>query len=307
MKIRKAVFPVGGWGTRFLPATKTVPKSLFPIIDKPVIHHAIEETVSAGVEEVVLVTGPNSNAVEDYFSRSPELESFLESRNEGELVRQVREISTMAFFCSTRSSKRPQARGLGVAILNARDIVGDEPFAVVLPNDVIDAEPPCLRSLVDIYEDLQGPVIAVHRVPVEKISTYGNVAVRKLGRGAARRLKGGAYVRERVFEVTKLIQKPDPRGDEHLSDIAIIGRYALAPELFAVLEGIRPGREGEVQLTDALEELRCGGRKIYAYEFEGAYFDTRSKIGYLRAILNFALKQPELAACVRDMLGDPKP
>lgn len=305
MRPRKAVFPVGGWGTRFLPATKGVHKAMFPIINKPIIHYAVEEAVSAGIEQVVFVITANGRAIEDYFSPHLDLEAFLDQRNKGESLELVRKIDNLAHFSFTPAKPRGRFQGLGVGVLNAKPIVGEEPFAVLLPNDHLETDIPCLKSLVGIHEALKCPVLAVHRVPVELLSTYGNVSLAPLDQETSRSLGGGPYLRERVYEVTKLIQKPDPAKDEHVSDVAIIGRYILPSEIFAILEEIPPGKEGEVQLTDALERLRQQGQKIYAYEFEGQYFDTRSEFGYLQAILNAVAKRRDLAARIRAMvLGD---
>lgn len=306
MKIRKAVFPVGGWGTRFLPATKTIPKAMFPIIDKPIIHYAVEEAVSAGIEHIIFVITPNNQATEDYFSHSPELEYFLESKNKNILLDQIREISSLAYFSSTRSSTRRGVRGLGIAVLSAQKIVGNEPFAVVLPNDLIDAKISCMQSIVSIYEELRCPIFAVHRVPINELFTYGNIGFCELDQKTFQKLSNDTYIRENLFEVKKLIQKPDPQKQEHFSDLAIIGRYILPPEIFDVLEKLEPGYEGEVQLTDALEVLRRNGQKMYAYEFEGKYYDTRSKKGYLKAIINYALTHPELTNDVQEILFSSK-
>lgn len=296
MKIKRAVFPVGGWGTRFLPATKAIPKAMFPIIDKPIIHYIVEEAVYSGIEQIIFIMTANNRAIEDYFNRSSELESLLEKKNKQVVLKQMQEISTLAYFCSTPANPRGHLQGLGIGVLNAKSLVREEPFAVLLPNDLIDAEVPCMTSLVAIFDALQCPVLAVQKVPEEKISTYGNIGFCELKPSSIQKLKDRAtYNFQKVYEITQLIQKPDPHKHEHLSNLAIIGRYILPPEIFPILEEIPPGYEGEVQLTDALEVLRKNGQKMYAYEFEGDYYDTRSKPGYFKACLNFALKQPELA------------
>jgi len=304
MSVKKAVFPVGGWGTRFLPVTKAIPKAMFPIVDKPIIHYVVEEAVRSGMEEIVFVTSPHNRVIEDYFSRSPELEALLERTGKGDRLRKIREIPSLAYFCSTQSTPWGELTGLGIAVLNAKPIVGDEPFAVLLPNDLIDAEIPCMMSLIAIYEALQCPIFAVCRVPETEISAYGNISFSKPDKGSTQILKEGPYNPSRLYEVQKLIQKPDPAKHEHLSNMAIIGRYVLPPEIFTVLEELEPGYEGEVQLTDAMEVLRQSGQKMYAYEFEGCYYDTRSKLGYVEACLSYALKQPELARSIHVFLAD---
>lgn len=300
MKVRKAVFPVGGRGIRLLPATKAIPKAMFPIIDKPIVQYAVEEAVYSGIEQIIFVTTPSNRAIEDHFSRALDLEQLLEAKKRKDLLQYIRELSAMACFCSTSSTLRSERRGLGLAVLSAKHIVGDEPFAVILPNDLIDAEIPCMKSLLNIFSALEGSVLAVHTVPVEEISTYGNVAFCELDLPSFRKLRKKTYNRERVYKVKKLVQKPNPKKHEHLSNMAIIGRYVLSPDVFRILEKIKPGYEGEIQLTDALEELRKSGQTIYAYEFEGIYHDTRSKVGYVKAFLSYALKQPELAKVLSD-------
>jgi UTP--glucose-1-phosphate uridylyltransferase len=303
MNVKKAVFPVGGWGTRFLPATKVVPKAMFPIIDKPIIHYVIEEATCSGIEQVVFSITPNNQAIEDYFNRSLELEAHLEKKGKLDLLHQIQEISGLAYFSSTRSTLRPKQIGLGMAILNTKPIVGDEPFAVCLPNDLIDAETPCLTSLLAIYETLKCPIFAVCRVPEKDISIYGNISFEELDKESIKTLSKGPYIPSRLYRVQKIIQKPDPAKHEHLSNMAIIGRFILPPEIFTILENLKPGYENEVQLTDAIELLRQSGQKIYAYEFDGSYYDTRSKLGYIKACLGYALKQPELASSIRAFLA----
>jgi UTP--glucose-1-phosphate uridylyltransferase len=306
MKVRKAVFPVGGWGTRFLPATKAVPKAMFPIINKPIIHYIVEEAIAAGCEQIIFVTTPSNHAIEDYFSRSPDLESHLQTKNKLALLRQIQEISSMAYFCFTRATLREHFLGLGSAVLSASKLVGEEPFAVLLANDLIDCDPPCLKSLVALYEALHGPAIAAHRVSEETIATYGNIGFCDLDSESQYRLQQWPQISNRAYEVTKLVQKPDPRRCEHLSNMAIVGRYVLPPTIFPILEQIAPGYEGEVQLTDALDVLRQSGQRMYAYEFGGQYYDTRSELGYVMATIGYALKQKDLAVNIQEMLSAPR-
>lgn len=298
----KAVLPVGGWGTRFLPATKAVPKAMFPIMNKPIIHYVVDEAVVAGIEQIIFAITPNNHAIEEYFSPCLELEAFLEQKQKRNTLKEVRKISDMAQFSSTPARARGQFYGLGVAVLNAKQLVGNEPFAVLLPNDLMETRIPCMKSLMGIYKTLRCPVFAIHRVHLERLSTYGNVSVSPLDEETSRKLPEGPYVHERVWEVTKLIQKPDPEKHEHLSDFAIIGRFILPPEIFPILENIPPGYEGEVQLIDAIEKLRQGGQRIYGYQFEGQYFDTRSEAGYVEAVVNEACKRSEIENAIREMI-----
>ena len=299
---RKAVLPVGGWGTRFLPATKAVPKAMFPIMNKPIIHYVVEEATAVGIEQIIFVITPNNRAIEEYFSPRLDLESFLEQRDKRDSIEELRKIYNLAHFSSTPARPRGQIQGLGVGVLNAKLLVGQEPFAVLLPNDMLETEIPCMKSLMEIYGALKCPVLAIHRVPLDLLSTYGNVGVESLDEAISSKLPEGPYIRDRVWEVTKLTQKPNPKKKEHLSDLAIIGRFILPPEIFVILENIPPGYEGEVQLIDALEELRKNGQRIYAYEFEGQYFDTRSELGYVEAVLNQAGKRPGVGNAIREMV-----
>jgi len=298
----KAVLPVGGWGTRFLPATKAVPKAMFPILNKPIIHYIVDEAVAAGIGQIIFVISPNNHAIEEYFSPCLDLENFLEQRQKRDALKELRKISDMAQFYSTPARTRGQFQGLGVAVLNAKLLVGNEPFAVLLPNDLMETGIPCMKSLMGIYKALKCPVLGIHQVRLERLSTYGNVSVKALDEATSRELPEGPYVRERVWEVTKLIQKPDPEKHEHLSDFAIIGRFILLPEIFPILENILPGYEGEVQLIDAIEKLRQGGQRIYGYQFEGQYFDTRSESGYVKAVVNEACKRSDLVSAIREMV-----
>jgi UTP--glucose-1-phosphate uridylyltransferase len=299
---RKAVFAVGGWGTRFLPATKVIPKAMFPILNKPIIHYAVEEAIDAGFDQIIFVVTPNNRAIEEYFSRHSDLETYLEKTGNSGKLREQREICCMARFSSTQARPRGEYQGLGVGVLNAKSIVGEEPFAVILPNDFLETEVRCMSSLMAIYSTLECPILAVHRVPVERIITYGNVKIVKPDGSMANKLSSGLYIPERVWEVEELKQKPDPEKNEHLSDYAIVGRFILEPGIFPILEQIEPGFQGEVQLIDALEEQRKNGQRIFAYEFEGDYFDTRSELGYTRVVLNEAAKLPEIRREIRKMI-----
>ena len=277
--IRKAVFPAAGLGTRFLPATKAQPKEMLPLVDKPIIQYGVEEAVASGISNIILVTGRGKNAIEDHFDVSVELESFLEARGKQQQLDEVRKISNMINFAYVRQG---EPLGLGHAVLVAKDIVGDEPFAVILGDDVIDAQPPAIKQMMDVFAKVGGPVLAVERVPRESISSYGVIAPDRsvnLGDG--------------IFQVTDLIEKPPP--SEAPSDLAIIGRYILTPDIFPALSATKSDRTGEIQLTNGLREL-LKKRPIFACEIKGVRHDTGNKLGYLKAMVYFALRRPDLAA-----------
>jgi UTP--glucose-1-phosphate uridylyltransferase len=276
--IRKAVFPAAGLGTRFLPATKAQPKEMLPLVDKPIIQYGVEEAVAAGVSNIILVTGRGKNAIEDHFDVSVELESFLEARGKRDQLIEVRKISNLINFAYVRQG---EPLGLGHAVLVARELIGDEAFAVILGDDVIDADPPAIKQLIDVFDRVKGPVLAVERVPRESISSYGVIAIDEsvdLGPG--------------VYQVRDLVEKP-PR-EEAPSDLAIIGRYVLTPDIFPALAATKSDRTGEIQLTNGLREL-LKSRPIYACEVKGVRHDTGNKLGYLKAVVYFALKRPDLA------------
>jgi UTP--glucose-1-phosphate uridylyltransferase len=275
--VRKAVFPAAGLGTRFLPATKAQPKEMLPLVDKPIIQYSVEEAVESGISNIILVTGRGKNAIEDHFDVSVELETFLEARGKRDQLEEVRKISNLINFAYVRQG---EPLGLGHAVLVARELVGDEPFAVLLGDDVIDATPPAIRQLIDVFDRVQGPVLAVERVPRENISSYGVIAIdpdANLGPG--------------VYQVRDLVEKP-PR-EEAPSDLAIIGRYVLTPDIFPALMATRKDRTGEIQLTNGLREL-VKSRPIYACEVNGVRHDTGNKLGYLKATVYFAMKRPDL-------------
>jgi UTP--glucose-1-phosphate uridylyltransferase len=277
--VRKAVFPAAGLGTRFLPATKAQPKEMLPLVDKPIIQYGVEEAVGSGVSNIILVTGRGKNAIEDHFDVSVELETFLEARGKREQLEEIRKISNMINFAYVRQG---EALGLGHAVLVARELVGDEPFAVILADDVIDADPPAVKQLIDVFHRVDGPVLAVERVPREDISSYGVIAVEpnsRLGPG--------------VYQIRDLVEKP-PR-DEAPSDLAIIGRYVLTPDIFPALAKTKSDRTGEIQLTNGLREL-LKSRPLYACEVQGVRHDTGNKLGFLKAVVYFALRRPDLAA-----------
>ncbi len=276
--IRKAVFPAAGLGTRFLPATKAQPKEMLPLVDKPIIQYGVEEAVESGIDNIILVTGRGKNAIEDHFDRSVELETFLEARGKREQLDEVRKISNMINFAYVRQG---EPLGLGHAVLVTRELVGNEPFAVILGDDVIDAEPPAIRQMIDVFERVGGPVLAVERVPRDDISSYGVIAPDL-----------SANLGEGIFKVLDLVEKP-PK-EEAPSDLAIIGRYVLTPDIFPALAATKSDRTGEIQLTNGLREL-LKTRPIYACEVKGVRHDTGNKLGFLKAVVYFALKRPDLA------------
>lgn len=274
MKVRKAIIPAAGLGTRFLPATKAIPKEMIPIIDKPMIQYIVEEARDSQIEMVVLITSREKAAIEDHFDDFPDLESALEKKNRFDLLKSVQESTKLLYITSVRQG-RPL--GLGHAVFTANSIVGDEPFGVMLPDDLIDSEVPCLRQLIDIYEKYKKSVVAVMEVDRQETSKYGII--------------DGLEVASGVYEVRGVVEKPAP-GDAK-SNFAVVGRYVLAPDVFDVLGQIPPGKGREIQLTDALSELAHIG-KLLAYKFKGERFDGGDRLGYLKATLNYAIKNPEL-------------
>ena len=280
--IRKAVFPAAGVGTRFLPATKAQPKEMLPLVDKPIIQYGVEEAVASGVDNIILVTGRGKNAIEDHFDVSVELEAFLEARGKKELLAEVRKISNLINVAYVRQG---EALGLGHAVLVTRSLVGEEPFAVILGDDVIDAQPPALAQMIDVFNEVQGPVLAIERVPREHVSAYGIIDAEE--------------VRPGVYRIRDLVEKP-PR-EEAPSDLAIIGRYILTPDIFAALAATVTDQTGEIQLTNGLRRL-LKDRPIYGCVVDGVRHDTGNKLGFLRAVVYFALRRPDLAEPFREYL-----
>jgi len=272
------VFPAAGLGTRFLPATKAQPKEMLPLVDKPIIQYGVEEAVASGVDNIILVTGRGKNAIEDHFDRSVELEAFLEARGKREQLAEVRQISTLIHFAYVPPG---EPLGPGHAVLVARELVGNEPFAVILADDVIDAQPPALKQMITVFEKVGGPVLAVERVPRESVSAYGVIAP-----SSSARLGPG------IYQVEDLVEKPPV--NEAPSDLAIIGRYILTPDIFPALETTRSDRTGEIQLTNGLRAL-LKSRPIFACEVDGVRHDTGNKLGYLEAVVYFALRRPDIA------------
>ena len=273
--IRKAVFPAAGLGTRFLPATKAQPKEMLPLVDKPIIQYGVEEAVASGVDNIILVTGRGKNAIEDHFDVSVELETFLQVRGKTELLAEIRKISNLINFSYVRQG---EPLGLGHAVLVTRTLVGDESFAVILGDDVIDAEPPALQQMIDVFQEVGGPVLAIERVPETDVSAYGIIDAEE--------------VRPGVYRIRDLVEKP-PRN-EAPSNLAIIGRYILTPDIFPALEATQSDRTGEIQLTNGLRRL-LKDRPIYGCEIDGVRHDTGNKLGFLKAVVYFALRRPDLA------------
>lgn len=274
MKVRKAVIPVAGLGTRFLPATKTVPKELLPIVDIPSIQYVVQEAVDAGIEEIIFVTGRGKDGIEDHFDEAPELEQVLAERGNREMVGMLRRIAEMTEVVSVRQKK---PLGLGHAVLCARDLVRDEPFAVMLADDLIDSDTPCIRQLLEIYQETGESVIALMEVPISEVHQYGVI-------------KGNA-IKPRLFQVEAMVEKPPAKHAP--SRMAIIGRYVLRPEIFRILQNLPAGKGGEIQLTDGLAQLVLD-RKVFGCEFDGDRYDIGDKFGFVRATVAYALKRPDL-------------
>jgi UTP--glucose-1-phosphate uridylyltransferase len=278
MHVRKAVLPAAGWGTRFLPATKAQPKEMLPLVDKPVIQYAVEEAVEAGIEQVIIVTSSQKRAIEDHFDISVELEQLLESRGEIEKLRQIRAISDLAQVYYVRQKEQ---LGLGHAVLMAKDLIGHEPFAVILSDDVVVGERPCIGQLIHAYEETHSSVVAVMEVPQEETFRYGVI--------------GGEQVAgstdPRLYHVTDLVEKPEPSAAP--SNLAIIGRYVLTPKIFEKLEQTPRGAGGEIQLTDAIQAL-MQEQDVYGYAFDGVRYDAGTTMGWLKASVELALQRPEM-------------
>jgi UTP--glucose-1-phosphate uridylyltransferase len=282
-KIRVAVFPAAGLGTRFLPATKAQPKEMLPLVDRPLIQYVVEEARDAGIERIVIVTGRGKNAIEDHFDTSFELEQMLAEKGKEALLDQVQKISELIPLSYVRQK---QALGLGHAVLQARDLVGDQPFAVLLGDDIVDADEPCIGQMMKLYERRGNPVIALQEVPRAETRQYGIVA--------------GEKVEDRVVQITDMVEKPSP--DKAPSNLAIIGRYVLTPKIFEKLEQTPRGAGGEIQLTDAIMALMAE-QDVYAYAFEGKRYDAGTTMGWLKASVELALERPDIGAEFRSYLA----
>ena len=285
-KVRKAVFPVAGLGTRFLPATKAQPKEMLPLIDKPIIQYGVEEAIAAGCDQIIMVTGRGKSAIEDHFDVSYELEKMLEDRGKTDLLKIVQQISDMIHIAYVRQK---EALGLGHAVLMGAELVGDEPFAVILPDDVIDAPVPCLKQMIEVYNETGCSVVATQVIEGRAISAYGVID----GKSVAGKHNG------RLFELRGLVEKP--KLAEAPSNLAIVGRYVLTPAIFEMLSSIQPGSGGELQLTDGLRAL-LKKERIYGFTFEGKRHDAGDKLGFLKATVEFALKRDDLGKDFREYL-----
>ncbi|NLK36005.1 MAG: UTP--glucose-1-phosphate uridylyltransferase GalU [Gracilibacteraceae bacterium] len=284
MKVKKAIIPAAGLGTRFLPATKAQPKEMLPIVDKPTIQYIVEEAIDSGIEEILIVTGRNKRAIEDHFDRSVELELELARKNNNGLLKQVQDISNLVDIYYIRQK---EAKGLGHAIYCARTFVGNEPFAVLLGDDVVSARVPCLRQLMDVFEDYSKTVLGVQKVNPEEVNKYGII--------------GYDEISERLYKVKNLVEKPSKENAP--SNVAILGRYIITPEIFDILRETEPGSGGEIQLTDALRTLGKN-QPMYAYNFEGRRYDIGSKLGFLQATVEFALQREDLKDEFREYLKE---
>ena len=282
LTVRKAVIPAAGLGTRFLPATKASPKEMLPLVDKPLIQYAVEEAVASGIEDIIVITGRGKRAIEDHFDRSVELEENLKGSGKSQLLDEIRHISSLANFCYVR---QPEALGLGHAVLCAQHLIGDEPFAVILGDEIIDSPVPALAQLIQIYKKRHGAVLGVQNVPEQDVGRYGIVTPQRISDGL-HRVKG-------------LVEKPAP--SEAPSTLAVIGRYILPPEIFPILRKTRPGKNGEIQLTDALKAL-AKRSPMFAQEIRGQRHDAGDKLGFLIATVEFALKNPSLGANFQEYL-----
>jgi len=283
--IRKVVVPVAGWGTRVLPATKSIPKPMLPVADLPTIHYIVEEAVASGIEHVIFVSNRNMRAVEDYFDENPELTKIIEAKHNDKMLARLREIESMAKISVVR---QPSPRGLGHAVLMARELVGNEPFAVMLGDDLVlnDGGEPCLKQLINVFNrNADGCVLGVMGVPPADVSKYGVVA--------------GEVIAPRLTRVTGMVEKPSP--EDAPSNLAIIGRYILTPEIFETLATTQPGKGNEIQLTDAMFAL-LSRQPIYAYEYEGVRYDTGDTVGWLTTSIEYTLRRPEFAPALKDYL-----
>ena len=273
-RVRKAVIAAAGWGTRFLPIAKTLPKEMLPLVDKPLIQYSVEEAISSGIEQIIMVTALGKQAIEDYFDRSFELEYVLEQQGKTKLLQEVRELSNLVDICYVRQKER---LGLGHAVLTAKAIVGEEPFAVLLPDDIVDSEVPVLRQMIEVYEQYKTSIIAVERISSRDTVKYGVVEPKQ--------------VSEHVYQVLSLAEKP--KHQEAPSDLGVVGRYILTPQVFDALEVTAPGKGQEIQLTDAFQ-LLARQQAVHAYEFDGVRYDTGTPLGWLKATVAFALRRPDI-------------
>ena len=292
MRVRKAVLPAAGWGTRFLPATKAQPKEMLPLVDRPVIQYAVEEAVAAGIEQIIIVTSSQKRAIEDHFDLSYELEHLLEEKGDIEMLRQIRHISDLAQVAYVRQKEQ---LGLGHAVLVAKELVGHEPFAVILSDDVVVGDRPCIGQLIHAYQQTHASVVAVMEVPPAETSRYGVIGAEA---------SDDPLDHGRLHRVTRLVEKPPP--EDAPSNLAIIGRYVLTPKIFDKLEQTQKGAGGEIQLTDAIEAL-MQEQHVYAYEFEGTRYDAGTTMGWLKASVELALQRSDIGSEFREYLRTLEP
>ncbi|MDP3710302.1 MAG: UTP--glucose-1-phosphate uridylyltransferase GalU [bacterium] len=282
-KIKKVIIPVGGFGTRFLPATKAQPKEMLPVVDKPVIQYLVEEAVDSGIEHVILVTGRGKRAIEDHFDHAAELESYLESRGKSDLAKEIRKISSMAFFSYVRQ-KEP--KGIGDAVLLGVALTNNEPVAVMSGDDIIDSQIPALKQLINVYKKYGGPVIALKKIPLSEANKYGVIKGKSLGGG--------------VWKIDGVVEKPKP--EKAPSDMMVISKYILTPEVFSFLHKTKPAPNGEIYLTEAVDNYIKAGGKMYGYEVKGEWYDCGDKLGYMKAMVNYGIKHPELGEGFKEYL-----
>ena len=282
MKVRKAVIPAAGFGTRFLPATKAQPKEMLAVVDKPLIQYSVEEAVGSGIENIAIITSRGKSTMEDHFDRNLELEHFLEQKGKLDFLEEVRRISGLAEFCYIRQK---EALGLGHAILMAEEYVGDDPFAVLLPDDIFSCPTPCIKQLIDAFEELDATVIVLGRVDEEGTKKYGIIKPKQ--------------VSERVFQVEDMIEKPGP--EKAFSDLGILGRYVFNPDIFQAIRETQPDKRGEIQITDSIK-LLLGKQPVYGYLFQGKRYDAGDKLGFIEATIELALKRPEFAQKLKNYL-----
>jgi UTP--glucose-1-phosphate uridylyltransferase len=279
-KVRKAVFPAAGFGTRFLPATKSQPKEMLSVVDKPLIQYGVEEAINSGVEQIVIITSRGKSTMEDHFDKSPELEQFLAEKGKLEFLKEIERISNLAEFFYIRQK---QALGLGHAILMAESFIGNESFAVLLPDDIFDCPSPCTKQLIDVHEETHATVIVLGRVDEEGTKKYGIIKPKQIS--------------ERVFQVEDMVEKPGP--ENAFSDLGILGRYVFNPEIFDAIKRTQPDQSGEIQITDAIR-LLLETQPVYGYLFEGTRYDAGDKLGFIEASLSLALKRPEFSQSLRE-------
>lgn len=282
MRIRKALIPAAGFGTRFLPATKSQPKEMLPVVDRPLIQYGVEEAVQSGIGNIGIIISRGKSSIEDYFDKSPELEEFLKEKGKRDFLEEVERISNLAEFCYIRQK---QALGLGHAILMGEDYIGKEPFAVLLPDDIFDCPIPCTKQLIDAFSEVKSSVIVLGRVDEEGTKKYGIIKPKQ--------------VSERLFQIEDMIEKPGP--ERAFSDLAIIGRYIFTPEIFEAIKKTPPDQRGEIQITDAIK-LLLQKQPVYGYLVEGTRYDAGDKLGFIKATIELALKRPEFAENLKDFL-----